>query len=123
MTEKKSFNQSLNHSKNNEIENLQEELKKSNNKNESSIFRINDLVSQYENYDKKMSEFEENTNIVKARIDIFEPPKRMSREFSKLDLSKVDSPKEMVIANQIVDTLSFDDVLINPRLSNIQSRK
>jgi len=70
-----------------------------------------------------MTDLEENTNIVKSRIDIFEPPKRMSREFSKLDLSKIDSPKEMVIANQIVDTLSFDDVLINPRLSNIQSRK
>ena len=71
-----------------------------------------------------MTDLEENTNSVKTKIDIFEPPKRMSREFSKLDLSKIDSPKHIeCTVNQIVDTLSFDDVLINPRLSNIQSRK
>lgn len=76
-----------------------------------------------------MNDLEENKNIVKTKIDIFEPSKKISRELSKLDLSKIDSPKHIECTvdrntiNQIVDTLSFDDVLINPRLSNIQSRK
>ena len=72
-----------------------------------------------------MSELEEkliegNFNIVKTKIDLFEPPKKM-KELSPR--SPINSVKEEIITNQIVDTLSFDDVLINPRLSNIQSRK
>jgi len=72
-----------------------------------------------------MSELEEkliegNLNIVKTKIDLFEPPKKM-KELSPR--SPINSVKEEIITNQIVDTLSFDDVLINPRLSNIQSRK